>query len=265
MENGQRVTVYYQYYPEGVKRVITNDGCSAYIGEVDDFTVLKYPKAKGGDMTRLNAEKKLFEIIGLHERIIKFKGSTETGLLLERAANGSLLEYFKSDNPPPSKQQRLAWCRETAEALVHVHSCGVIHCDIQPGNILLDEQLHVKLSDFQGKYLTKNGTVLVDGWSSEPTRFCCPRENSSRADVKTDLFALGCLIYFIMRGHAVFPDIIDGEDGWHEMVEERFDKGQFPQEPHACDSITSKCWKQEYNSAEELLRDVESVEKLSAE
>ncbi|KAL5333747.1 hypothetical protein BJX70DRAFT_380188 [Aspergillus crustosus] len=47
----------------------------------------------------------------------------------------------------------------------------VIHCDIQPTNLLLDEGLHIKLSDFQGKQLSGDGKVLLDGLSGEPIRF----------------------------------------------------------------------------------------------
>ncbi|KAL4933489.1 uncharacterized protein BDV17DRAFT_252102 [Aspergillus undulatus] len=80
-------------------------------------------------------------------------------------------------------------------------------------NLLLNEELHIKLSDFQGKQLSGDGTVLLDGLSGEPSRFYCPRADPFDADIKTDLFALGCTIYMILMGHPVFPDIVDGEDG----------------------------------------------------
>ncbi|KAI0096095.1 kinase-like domain-containing protein [Nemania sp. FL0031] len=268
MSDNAEVRVLHRYYPDGVKSVI-GSGTSAWVGEVDEFTVMKYTHTKEGDeeeLMRLDAEKQLYEIVGPHERIIKFKGSAPNGFYLERAANGPLAEYLlNSDNPPPSTQQRLAWCREATEGIAHVHSRGVLHCDIQPYNLLLDDKLHIKISDFQGRHIAEDGQKLVDGWVGEPTRFFCPREDICDANIKTDLFALGCTIYFIMRGHAVYPDIIDGSENWRERVEERFEKKQFPQEPHACDWITLKCWQLEYDSAEELLRDIKSVEKLVAE
>ncbi|CDM38314.1 hypothetical protein DTO013E5_10005 [Penicillium roqueforti] len=258
MLDDAEVVIYRHYCPPGVKKVIAS-GSSAFIGEVDDLTVMKYPLAPGGDMSRLEIEKKLFEIVGSHERIIGFRGFSDKGLYLERAVNGTLGYYLlESDNAPPSIQQQLSWCREATEAVAWIHAQGVIHCDIQPGNILLDEDLHIKLSDFQGKQLSSDGTVLLDGGSGEPVRFYCPRADPFDADVKTDLFALGCTIYLIMMGYSVFPDIVDGEDGWYEQ---RFEKQQFPRDSHACSAITWKCWLKEYESAEELLRDIEVVEK----
>ncbi|KKK21017.1 hypothetical protein ARAM_005097 [Aspergillus rambellii] len=74
---------------------------------------MKYPLAPGGDMSRLEIEKKLFEIVGPHERI--------------RAVNGTLADYIlESDHPPPSIQQRLSWCREATEAVAWVHARGVL-------------------------------------------------------------------------------------------------------------------------------------------
>ncbi|OAL45464.1 kinase-like protein [Pyrenochaeta sp. DS3sAY3a] len=253
------VTIYQQYCPPGVKRVLAS-GSSAFIGEIDDSTVFKYPLAPGGEMIRLEVEGKLLEIIGRHERIIGLKGFSETGLYLERALNGTVADYILTSDRPPSLKQRLTWCREATEAVAWIHARRVLHCDIQPTNLLLDTELHIKLSDFQGKHLSENGEVVLDGWSSEPCRFYCPRDDPFDANIKTDLFALGCTIYFIIVGHAVFPDIIDGEDGWHEKVEQRFASQQFPQDQHACSAVTLKCWQKEYETATEILRDIESLE-----
>ncbi|KAH9890206.1 protein kinase-like domain-containing protein [Xylariomycetidae sp. FL2044] len=250
------VTYYHRYLPPGVKRVIAS-GSSAWIGEIDDYTVLKYTLAPDGDKSRLEIERKLHEIVGHHPRIIQMKAASDIGLYLERAVNGNVADYiFKGKNPPPSIQRRLAWCREAAEAVSVVHDRGLLHCDIQPTNLLLDEELHVKLTDFQGKHLSPDGTVLLDGGSGEPTRFYCPRDDPEIANIKTELFALGCTIYFIIKGHGVYPDIIDGEDEYHEKVQDRFAKGDFPQDSHVCAEITSKCWRGEYNSAKELLQDI---------
>ncbi|KAL4877451.1 kinase-like domain-containing protein [Aspergillus karnatakaensis] len=253
------VRIFQQYYPPGVKEVIAT-GSSAWIGKIDETTVLKYPLAPGEDMCRLETERMLLELVGPHERIIGLKGFSEHGLYLERAVNGTLLHYLlESDYPPPSLQQRLLWCREVAQAVAHIHTRGIIHCDIQPTNLLLDEGFHLKLSDFQGKHLAEDGTVLLDGWSGEPCRFSCPRDDPFEANVKTDLFALGSTIYFIVMGHAVFPDIVDGEEGWYEKVKERLQKHEFPQDVHVCSEVTRKCWWKEYESADELLRDLNSV------
>ncbi|ORY58518.1 uncharacterized protein BCR38DRAFT_447532 [Pseudomassariella vexata] len=208
MSDNEDVVIYRCYCPPGVKRVIAS-GNSAFIGEVDDSTVLKYPLSPNDDMSRLKAEKKLFEAVGEHERIIKLKGSSAMGLYLERAVKGDLY--------------------------------------------------------FQGMLLAHDGTVLVDGCSRETTRYYRPRYDPEDADTKTDIFALGCTIYFIIMGHNVFPDIQDGEEGWREKVEARFTTHQFPDNMHVCAEIAWKCWLGKYESAADLLSDIKSVEAAHAE
>lgn len=103
--------------------------------------------------------------------------------------------------------------------------------------------------------------MVLEGGSAEPCRFFCPRDDSFEADIKTDLFALGCTIYFIMTGHCVFPDILDGENGWYDKVRGRFMSGQFPQEPQPCKDITLKCWEKQYGSALDVLCDIKATER----
>lgn len=234
------VIEYHHYCPPGVRRVLAS-GSSAFIGEVDDSTILKYPLEPGGDMSRLKHEYTILKIVGPHPRIIAQKGLTDVGLYLERAANETIYKYLTaSDRPAPSLQQRVAWCREVTEAVEHIHSKSVIHCDIQPTNVLVDQNLHLKLADFQGNYLSEAGE-FVAGWCGEPCRYFCPREDEFEADSKTDLFALGSTIYFIMTGREVFLDIVGGEDGWVEKVTSRFAAGIFPEDSHVCHAITRKC------------------------
>lgn len=212
-------------------------------------------------MSRLEHEYTILNIVGPHPRIIAQKGFTDAGLYLERAANDTIYKYMAAlEHPTPSLQQRIAWCREVAEAVEHVHSKSVIHCDIQPTNILVDENLQLKLADFQGNYISENGE-FIPGWNGEPCRYFCPRDDEFEADSKTDLFALGSTIYFIMTGHEVFLDIVGGEDGWVETVKSRFVSGNFPKDSHACHIITQKCWERRYGSASEVLDDIRAIEK----
>lgn len=62
-------------------------------------------------------------------------------------------------------------------------------------------------------------------------------------------------------GYAVFPDIINGEDTWHERVEAKFARQQFPQDQHPCGAVTLKCLQKKYESAEEVVQDIEFLER----
>ncbi|OBT84775.1 hypothetical protein VE02_08109 [Pseudogymnoascus sp. 03VT05] len=147
------IVEYRQYCPPGVQRVIAS-GTSAWI-----------------DMSRFELECEILGKVGKHPRIIRLQRLSADGLYLERATNGTLHDFILSNHPTISLQQRLTWCREAAEAVAHVHSKRVIHCDIQLTNLLLDENLRLKLSDFQGNYLSETGEIILEGGSAElPSR-----------------------------------------------------------------------------------------------
>ncbi|KAF6803667.1 serine threonine-protein kinase [Colletotrichum sojae] len=251
------------YLPAGVKR-ITGRGSTFWVGELDEARVLKYPNEVGlldpeDAANSLIVESKLYEQVGEHEHIIKSHGLREDGfLVLERAANGDVFEYLVSHEQVP-EPTRLRWCIETCKALVHCHKHNVLHCDVRHHNILLDDNLRVKLADFQGRVLSDRGEIILDGGSLEQAQYCCPRDTTSRADVKTDLFGLGSTMFFLIVGHEPFPDTKGDNEGDDEEVERRFRLGEFPKEKHACSHIVEKCWRQEYNSAEEVLQDLEAL------
>jgi serine/threonine protein kinase len=201
-------------------------------------------------MLSLNVEYQILTALGNHNRIIQCHGLTKDGLKLEFAKEGSISSYMERTNASAIPVNvRLNWSRQAAEAVGFIHSRGVIHCDIHTNNLLLDDKLDIKLSDFQGTYKD------LDGHAMESTRFCLPRDPSTPPNTTTDLFALGSAIYTIMTGHEPYLDLSD------EEVEERYRKRQFP----VVDAITAgemvrKCWTEAYVSANDLFEDLAGLD-----
>ncbi|KAJ5799200.1 uncharacterized protein N7518_001268 [Penicillium psychrosexuale] len=253
------IRVIHQYLPPGVSEIIGWGGGS-YIGLVDDTTALKYPHVPG-DRQSLEVEAQLLDILGPHPRIIQSKGLTEHGLLLGYAPNGNLMDYITSDHVIPL-ERRLHRCQHAAEALSYIYSKSVIHCDLNVRNLLLDENLDLILADFQGM-LKSSGKTLLDGLSRECTKSFRPRVHGDYADVHTELFALGSAIYFIMTGHEPFPELDSFDD--EEKIESLYEEGIFPsaEQEHICYYITEKCWKQQYQSAGDVVRDITQLQGIS--
>lgn len=88
-----------------------------------------------------------------------------------------------------------------------MHKKGVLHRDISVYNLLLDAGLNVKLCDFQGRLLARNGKAEETGCSMECTKSYMPREDYNYADWKTDIFAFASTAYYIMEGHELYPDL----------------------------------------------------------
>jgi len=256
------------HYPPGVTKVL-GFSFSHLIGYIDSVKVIKYPKRYNESVDLelkisaearrvLGVESEIYNILGSHTNIIGFQGGDENGVYLEYAVNGSVLEYLQRATPCPSTQQRIKWSQQAAKALAHCHSCRVIHCDMHPRNLLLDASLNAKLSDFQGRHLSPDGTILIDGHSREDVKSRMPRPDFNTADEKTDIFALGSTIYHILKGHEPFPELDPDED--EEEVERLWQAKQFPSlESNLGGLVVHRCWGGMYKSAAEVAEDLDEL------
>ncbi len=94
-----------------------------------------------------------------------------------------------------------------ARALAHAHDRGVVHRDVKPGNILLHHGEPV-VADFGISLVTGSETRLTrDGtWVGTP-HYMSPEQVGGEVELdgRTDQYALGCLLYEMIRGEPPFP------------------------------------------------------------
>ena len=84
---------------------------------------------------------------------------------------GSVLDIVKVISPEeqtiPNEVTIATLVKETLEGLKYLHSSGQIHRDIKAGNILLDKQGHVYISDYGGECDAEKGTEARNtGWNA---------------------------------------------------------------------------------------------------
>lgn len=114
----------------------------------------------------------------------------------------------------------------------------MIHADISPRNFLVAEDLLIKLCDF-ARSVIGNLKPLVEEEDRYRISPWSPRT------FKTDLFALGCLIYEISTGVRPYNEIDD-----HEEIERLYSASRFPNlEGLRYRDIINKCWTFQYSSA----------------
>ena len=106
------------------------------------------------------------------------------------------------------------YVRQAALGLQHAHGRGLIHRDIKPGNLMVDRAGTVKLLDLGlARYFdasrNRNLTRRFDAKNVLGTaEFIAPEQavNSSDVDIRADIYALGCTLYFLLTARFPFSE-----------------------------------------------------------
>jgi len=94
----------------------------------------------------------------------------------------------------------VSWCLHVADSVLaglqRIHDAGMVHRDLKPGNLLLNSEGVVKISDFgilreEGSELTAAGIPLGTGAYMSPEQ----QEDARHVDARADLFSLGATLY----------------------------------------------------------------------
>lgn len=196
-------------------------------------------------------ERDIYERLGHHPRLLRIRGwdPEHCVLTMEYAPNGSLKDFLRAHNGRISATQRRRWVQEAAEGLQLLHAAGVIHCDVEPRNFLLDADLGIKIADFGGSSLHGAQPSACAGARFLPPNFDWRR----RPTIEDDLFGLGSTIYFIMTGRYPFAELDS------DAVEANYRAGKFPDlEGVTCGDIIMRCWSSEIGSAQSICASIQA-------
>ena len=104
------------------------------------------------------------------------------------------------------------YIRQAAEGLGHAHANGLIHRDVKPANLLVDQKNVVKVLDLGLARFTDDDraslTVQYDENVLGTADYLAPEQaiDSHGVDARADIYSLGCAFYFFLTGHPPFPD-----------------------------------------------------------
>lgn len=158
----------------------------------------------GGDYIRSNLLKLEAEILRQvnHENVVRYLDEAQLDdahyLFTEFILGRRMLEAYKGKTASLEEFRLLS--SKLLEVVGYLHSCGIVHRDINPKNIILDENRKLVLIDFGaaqkvGSEWTKNIKVGTRGWSA-PEQF----DKMPIAGPRSDIYAVGSVLFYLWTG-----------------------------------------------------------------
>jgi predicted Ser/Thr protein kinase len=117
---------------------------------------------------------------------------------------GSLSDLLRKERPLLSRSVEIL--RGVADALDYAHAKKVVHRDVKPQNILLDEAGRVYLADFGVvKMLESPSGLTATGMITGTPQYMAPEQATAKAiDHRADIYSLGIVAYQMFLGHVPF-------------------------------------------------------------
>lgn len=206
-----------------------------------------YPNSRDARLSirDLRREYAAYQRLPQHPRFLRLHSdSTSEKLVLPYLQHGCLHEFLRS--PPVSLPQRLQFAADAAEGIDLLHGVGIVHGDINSWNFLIDDDFRLCIIDFSGS--TIDG---VPGSAFEGYRYCLPRPIDDPSTTRTDIFALGSLLYEIVTSEEPYEQCEDQE------AVEYFEQRHFPAtQDLPLARIILNCWQGAYDSAKAVFDDI---------
>jgi serine/threonine protein kinase/tetratricopeptide (TPR) repeat protein len=143
-----------------------------------------------------------------HENVVHTYAVEESPvpyLVMEYVAGVSLAEKLQQQGPL-SLDEILSIGRQVAEGLAEAHRRGLVHRDVKPANILLDEGAgRVKITDFGLARAIDDASLTASGIIAGTPSYMSPEQaRAEPVDHRSDLFSLGSVLYAMCTGQTPF-------------------------------------------------------------
>jgi eukaryotic-like serine/threonine-protein kinase len=145
----------------------------------------------------------------VHEHVVAILGvDTWKGLpyLVMFFVNGRSLQDRLDAEGPLGAREILRIGMQTASGLAAAHAQGLVHRDVKPANILLENGVErVKLTDFGLARTADDASLTQSGVIAGTPQYMAPEQAAGEAvDHRADLFSLGSVLYAMCTGHPPF-------------------------------------------------------------
>ncbi|HET6884033.1 MAG TPA: efflux RND transporter permease subunit [Pirellulales bacterium] len=150
-----------------------------------------------------------------HPNIVHAYDAEQVGdaqLLVMEYVEGETLEHVVERHGPLPVTEACEYARQAALGLSHACERGMVHRDIKPQNLLRTPAGQVKILDFGlARFVSENvasSPLTHSGLTMGTPDYLAPEQalDPRRADVRADLYSLGCTVYFLLTGSPPYPE-----------------------------------------------------------
>jgi serine/threonine-protein kinase len=136
----------------------------------------------------------------------------DTHYIVMEYVDGQDLHQVVVGQGPVNFDTAADYIAQVANGLQHAHEMGLVHRDIKPANCLVDRHGTVKLLDLGLAKLNEDDQASLTMANEEnvlgTADYLAPEQalNSHEADGRSDIYSLGCTLYFLLTGSPPFPE-----------------------------------------------------------
>jgi serine/threonine protein kinase len=185
--------------------------------------------------------------------------------LVMEHVEGRTLKEMLAEEGPLTPDRAVAVAIGLADALAAAHAAGIVHRDIKPGNVIVCSDGSVKVMDFGIARAVTAETVSETAAVVGTAAYLSPEQAAGgRVDARTDLYALGVVLYEMLVGEPPFTGETPVAVAYKHLHDEPLPPSErSPGIPRPLDRIVARAMAKDpderYGSAEDMRQDLDRI------